>query len=123
MDAPYDESHECNDLFDWDQLDQAHWWASPNEIIIDIAWKFSIKTYGFSMAIHRIFNEEPLETFQMHLLKNHTPINQPLMGPMISARHLSMSLWMLPMMSPMSAMISLIGISWIRLIGEHHQMK
>ena len=33
------------------------------------------------MAIHRIFNEKPLETFQMHLLKNHTPINQPLMGP------------------------------------------
>ena len=42
---------------------------------------------------------------------------------MISARHLSMSLWMLPLMSSMSAMTSLIGISWMRPIGEHHQMK
>ena len=94
-----------------------------NEKSSGFTWNLSIKSHGFPMAIHRIFNEKPLEKFQMHPLKNHTPINQPLMGPMISARHLSMSPWMLPMMSPMSAMISLIGISWIRLIGEHHQMK
>ena len=33
MDAPFDEQHECNDLFDWDKLDEAHWWASSNEMI------------------------------------------------------------------------------------------
>ena len=30
---------------------------------------------------------------------------------------------MLPLMSSMSAMATLIGISWMRPIGEHHQMK
>ena len=88
-----------------------------------ITWTLPIKTHGFPMAIHGIFNEKPLEKHQMHLLENNPPINQPLMGPMISARHLSMSLWMLPMMSPMSAMTSLIGASWMRPIGEHHQME
>ena len=78
---------------------------------MDFQWQFM----GFSMRNHwKIPNA---------LIKKQSSINQPLMGPMISARHLSMSLWMLPLMSSMSAMTSLIGISWMRPIGEHHQMK
>ena len=69
------------------------------------------------------FQWETTGTTPNALIRKQSPINQPLMGPMISARHLSMSLWMLPLMSSMSAMASLIGISWMRPIGEHHQMK
>ena len=42
---------------------------------------------------------------------------------MLTSMHLSMSTWMLSFMSPMSAMISLIGTSWIRPIGENQQME
>ena len=35
IDAPYDELYECNGYIDWHQLDEAHWWASSNEIIFN----------------------------------------------------------------------------------------
>ena len=105
MDALFHEPHECNDLFDWDQLDQAHWWASANGMVLnEKSWDFNGKCQSKWM----LFQWQ----FMWCSLRNHWKSSkgiQPLMGSMIlsgpvASAMITMSSWMAVRLSPMASL-------------------